>query len=381
MLLREATHGVLRRVDEAADWLEDPCLPEPLSALALDARGVPKFTPAVPHEVLAGRDESVQEAADSLRRNGLVVLRRRPPERRQRRGWCCVAAADAGRGGGSYSGGEGEGRGDGKIDDGGGDALDEHCLTHGRPPGEEGEEEEEEGLEHLVPRSLCARGRERVERDLDELLALAALQYNIRDPLVDELEFQEIQTRAKWSRRFDLNYNPELNRNLKGGLEGGLEASLEGDGTGPGNTEAAASDAIVADIVREVTRVLAPVLRRVAEDEMATKDPRETKAMNLACCDRPQLVGCVTSVPGAPHQHWHADGMDEGLMTVFCPLVDVNSRNGPTELRPGSHLASRRNAELNHLNRSWLGTRLQSGDPRVATVKAELDAGEILAFD
>ena len=133
-MLREATHGALRRVDEAIDWLDDPCLPAPLSALALHARGVPQFTltPAVPHEVLAGRDESVQTAADSLRRNGLVVLRRRRRERRPRTGWCCVAA-DGGRTGGSHGEGEGmsESKGEGK--DGG--ALNELCSTRGGSPG------------------------------------------------------------------------------------------------------------------------------------------------------------------------------------------------------------------------------------------------------
>ena len=48
-------------------------------------------------------------------------------------------------------------------------------------------------------------------------------------------------------------------------------------------------------------------------------------------------VGCVTSLPGAPDQHFHPDGTAAGLVNVFCPLVEVTAENGPTELRPGSH--------------------------------------------
>jgi hypothetical protein len=32
-------------------------------------------------------------------------------------------------------------------------------------------------------------------------------------------------------------------------------------------------------------------------------------------------TGCVTSLPGAPDQHFHPDGTAEGLVNVFCPLV------------------------------------------------------------
>ena len=47
-------------------------------------------------------------------------------------------------------------------------------------------------------------------------------------------------------------------------------------------------------------------------------------------------VGAVCSLPGAAMQNWHADGEDEGLYTLFAPLVDITVENGGTEFRPGS---------------------------------------------
>ena len=78
-MLGEAANGILRRVDEAIDFLSDPHLPTWMSSLALHARGVPSYgTHPVPYEVVAGRSKSVRLAVDSLRRNGCVVMRRAP---------------------------------------------------------------------------------------------------------------------------------------------------------------------------------------------------------------------------------------------------------------------------------------------------------------
>ena len=73
-----------------------------------------------------------------------------------------------------------------------------------------------------------------------------------------------------------------------------------------------------------------------------------------------------------PQLHWHCDGAMAGLVTCFVPLVDVHRRNGPTELRPGSHAAGDVYA---------FGRWLDAGDPRVACVAPELRAGEVLLFD
>ena len=48
-------------------------------------------------------------------------------------------------------------------------------------------------------------------------------------------------------------------------------------------------------------------------------------------------VECVTSLPSAPEQHFHADGRERGIVNVFVPLVDVPASMGPTHFRRGSH--------------------------------------------
>ena len=88
------------------------------------------------------------------------------------------------------------------------------------------------------------------------------------------------------SLRYDLCYN-----------------SRRGRGRGAEEGVSGAEDAVSA-VVREVTRLVSPVLRRVAE--ISSSSP---EAGSLACCGEPQLVGCVSSLPRAPHQHWHADGL------------------------------------------------------------------------
>ncbi|KAL1507969.1 hypothetical protein AB1Y20_007573 [Prymnesium parvum] len=81
-------------------------------------------------------------------------------------------------------------------------------------------------------------------------------------------------------------------------------------------------------------------------------------------------AGCVTSLPGAPDQHFHPDGTAEGLVNAFVALVPTTVLNGPTELRPGSHV--------------WVESALgpePRWDERTSTTVAELAVGEILLFD
>ena len=47
--------------------------------------------------------------------------------------------------------------------------------------------------------------------------------------------------------------------------------------------------------------------------------------------------GCVTSLPKAPEQHFHADGRKEGMYNCFVALHDVPKVQGPTEFILGSH--------------------------------------------
>jgi ectoine hydroxylase-related dioxygenase (phytanoyl-CoA dioxygenase family) len=48
-------------------------------------------------------------------------------------------------------------------------------------------------------------------------------------------------------------------------------------------------------------------------------------------------VGCVTSEPGAPEQHFHADGRIFGIFNVFINTAKVETIDGPTEFIHGSH--------------------------------------------
>jgi len=70
-------------------------------------------------------------------------------------------------------------------------------------------------------------------------------------------------------------------------------------------------------------------------------------------CDPAHLqrlfTGCVTSLPGAASQGWHADGALNGLYNVFVPLVDLPADNqdlGPTQFAPGTHLNREGKARL-----------------------------------
>ena len=54
---------------------------------------------------------------------------------------------------------------------------------------------------------------------------------------------------------------------------------------------------------------------------------------------RVDSAGCVTSLPGAPLQHFHPDGTaPNALVNAFMPLVAQTFVNGPTELRPGTQV-------------------------------------------
>jgi ectoine hydroxylase-related dioxygenase (phytanoyl-CoA dioxygenase family) len=83
----------------------------------------------------------------------------------------------------------------------------------------------------------------------------------------------------------------------------------------------------------------------------------------------------VDSAPGSAIQIWHADNAEKGI-TVIIPLIDLNDRNGPTELIAGSH---------NLLCNTWTKTAENRGDDRVrsklSVVKPLLSAGDGLVVD
>ena len=84
-------------------------------------------------------------------------------------------------------------------------------------------------------------------------------------------------------------------------------------------------------------------------------------------------VGCVTSLPSAPEQHFHADGRERGIVNVFVPLVDVPASMGPTHFRRGSHTWDHDSPYLTGDQR-----RIQE---RAEDVVPELSRGSVLMYD
>lgn len=112
---------------------------------------------------------------------------------------------------------------------------------------------------------------------------------------------------------------------------------------------------------------------------LANKNLREILTEILQCSD--YIVAnrsLVVSLPGAEEQAWHSDGphmsMQEHLpchcLNVFIPLIPVNSSNGPTEIRPGSHYYSRDLTKLYLL--AFMRKQIQ------APIAPDLDIGSIL---
>lgn len=83
-------------------------------------------------------------------------------------------------------------------------------------------------------------------------------------------------------------------------------------------------------------------------------------------------AGCVVSYPGAPDQHFHPDGTATGLVNAFIALEPVTRDNGPTELRPGSHVWVE--------SAAW-GPQPRWDERRGMTARPELGCGDMLLFD
>ena len=84
-------------------------------------------------------------------------------------------------------------------------------------------------------------------------------------------------------------------------------------------------------------------------------------------------VGCVTSLPSAPEQHFHADGRERGIVNVFVPLVDVPASMGPTHFRRGSHT-------WDHDSPYLTGDQRRAQE-RAEDVVPELSRGSVLMYD
>ena len=92
-------------------------------------------------------------------------------------------------------------------------------------------------------------------------------------------------------------------------------------------------------------------------------------------------VSVVISLPQAQDQSWHSDGPHLSLssdlpchcLNVFIPLVDIDQENGPTSIRPESHLYTRDLKKL--YMRAFAKKKLQ------AIESPCLSKGSILLFD
>ena len=168
------------------------------------------------------------------------------------------------------------------------------------------------------------------------------------DPETDIFRFSEICARARGGRRFDVT--DERRAGTLFGPESADDASAMRVPPPKGPEEARASALRAATswhaIREELEPWITPVLRRSGlmgadrgesedENEDATNDEDATK--RSASASVATATGCVVSLPGAPAQHFHADGRARGIANAFVPLVDVPSDMGPTRFRRGSH--------------------------------------------
>lgn len=214
-----------------------------------------------------------------------------------------------------------------------------------------------------VPAALCERCRTAAEARLDALLACARARG--LNPRREKLLFRDICSRTAGGLRYDMKY--------------------------PLRTSAPSSDAVSDDdevaaaweeLRSAVERWVAPVLQASglmrADEETIGED--ETGGVGggggaiaggASTQHEIDSVGCVTSLDGAPDQHFHPDGTASGLVNVFVPLIDVGALNGATELRPGSHVWEQT---------PW-GPAQRWDERTTQPVAPALRAGELLLFD
>ena len=180
--------------------------------------------------------------------------------------------------------------------------------------------------------SLCARVAETAATELDATLALAGT--HVGDVQDSCAQFREVCTRAPGSRRFDINWSAVLAR------------VPHGEVNPHAATLPAAVAANVAELACALDALVQPVLQRwaardAAEDDGESDGGGGDGGGGVPPPAVPHMAGCIDSLPGSPDQHWHLDGPQRGLFTVYVALADVTAANGPTELRPGSHRQER----------------------------------------
>ena len=126
------------------------------------------------------------------------------------------------------------------------------------------------------------------------------------EPKRDIMRFTEVCCRTPGGLRYDMRFASEGHQYHSGSSGDGILPPL------PSSWD---------ELYSGVEAIVRPIL---------TKQGNDTVSVDSA--------GCVTSLPRAPDQHFHPDGTAEGLINCFVPLVPVDQENGPTELRPGSHV-------------------------------------------
>lgn len=191
----------------------------------------------------------------------------------------------------------------------------------------------------MVPQDALSECASTGEAHLNELLA-RVVERGL-NPSVDIFRFAEICSRARGGKRYD-HTRPESERAInlakpKGALAVRAWESLQ----------------------HYVAPWVEPVL-------IAAYGNEGTFAV--------KSVGCVSAEPGAPEQHFHADGRVFGIFNCFVPLAKVSRLEGPTEFIHGSHLWRHDAAYLTTPER-----KAQAAAPRV---QPELmTPGSLLVYD
>lgn len=150
----------------------------------------------------------------------------------------------------------------------------------------------------LVPSAVLEECIEAGFAHLDEMLSIAREAHSI-DTETEIFRFAEICSRSRGGKRYDMT-RPE-------GLCGGAHGKRVVDAW--------------ENMARHCRTFVEPILVAAYGGKYDVKS-----------------VGCVTSEPGAPEQHFHNDGRPFGIFNAFCAFRPVTLEAGPTSFKNGSHL-------------------------------------------
>ena len=217
----------------------------------------------------------------------------------------------------------------------------------------------------LVPEDVLVEAAATSEAYLDALLRRCRARGI--DPGRDIFRFAEVCGRARGGRRFDVT--AERRRGRDGGRGGDPSSAIDIPARGPPAAAAKAAAAASAwdQVRRVVERWTAPALALSGLMDPTAHPP------SLGDAGETTAVGCVTAMPGAPRQHFHADGRIRGIVNCFAPLVHLPARLGPTRFKRGSHAW---NHDAPYLTRAEERAREAAEE-----VAPELARGALLVYD